>query len=66
MFLGFETYYNGTTFEGNYKNGKRNGRGVLVLVNEMRIEGDFENNFLEGEGNFFYLMASKNKICERR
>lgn len=34
------------TYEGRYANGKRNGRGVLILSDGRRIEGDWFNDEL--------------------
>ena len=52
LFLVFETYEDGSYFEGIYQNGKRNGKGMIIIATKYKIEGNFIENFLEGEGKF--------------
>ena len=38
-------------FDGNYKNGKRNGHGVLITPDGQRVEGEWLNDsLLAGDG----------------
>lgn len=43
-----EKYSNGLEFKGGYKNNQKNGCGEISYPNGDRVEGNFENNFLEG------------------
>lgn len=38
-------------FEGSYKEGKKNGAGVMKLSNGDVIKGLFQDDFLTGIGN---------------
>lgn len=37
-------------FDGNYKNGLKNGRGKFKWSNESEFVGEFKNNKIEGLG----------------
>ena len=43
---------NGEMYEGEFKQGIREGRGKLILSNEDRFEGNFVKGKLEGYGKF--------------
>lgn len=55
FFSVYELHKDGSTFDGMYKNGKKNGEGILVLSNRDKIAGEFKDNFLDGKGNPFCL-----------
>ena len=40
-------------YEGDFKNDKREGKGVQYYKNGDRYEGDFKNNKREGKGIFY-------------
>ena len=39
-------YNNGDRYEGDFKNDKREGKGIMYHNNGDRYEGDFKNDFL--------------------
>lgn len=45
-------YPKGTSYEGEARNGKPNGRGVLTLASGSRLEGTFINGVAQGPGTF--------------
>ena len=47
-----EIQTNGTKFEGEFKYGKRHGRGKLRNKNGSLYEGDFFNGLIHGEGTY--------------
>jgi hypothetical protein len=53
-------YQNGTIYEGQWYEGKRNGYGVLTKRNGDHFEGHWVNDKKEGQGSFFY--SEKNKL----
>jgi hypothetical protein len=44
------TYSDGSRYEGDWKDGKEHGRGVLVFVNGDRYEGEFRDGKPHGRG----------------
>ena len=41
-------------YEGEYKNNKREGKGILILDNGDRYEGEFLNNKFYGKGKYIW------------
>ena len=41
-------------FEGAYREGKKNGKGVITFQNGDIFEGEWKNDMLVGEGTFKY------------
>ena len=47
-------YYNdGERYEGDYVNGKREGKGIYYFKNGDKYEGDFKNGLKEGNGIYY-------------
>ena len=47
-------YINGDRYEGDCKNDKREGKGIIFIKNGDRFEGDFKNDLGEGKGIYYY------------
>ena len=47
-------YKNGGMYEGNLKDGKREGKGVYYFPNGDRYEGDFKNDKRDGQGVYYW------------
>jgi hypothetical protein len=49
---GFAVYFfhSGIKYEGNWKNGKRHGKGTLTYPDGSKYEGEWKNNKMEGYG----------------
>lgn len=45
-------YSNGTSYEGDYRNGLFNGEGTLTYSDGSIYEGNFVNGVIEGEGKY--------------
>ena len=41
-------------YEGDFKNDKREGKGIFYMNNGDRYEGDFKNGLRDGKGIFYY------------
>ena len=48
-----ETYNNGR-YEGQFRNGKREGKGIYYYNDGNRYEGDWKNGIKEGKGIYYY------------
>ena len=46
-------YPNIGRYEGEVKNGKPEGKGILYINGGDRLEGDFKNGIPEGKGNYY-------------
>ena len=46
--------YKGDKYEGEWKNDKRDGKGILIFPNGDRYEGDFKEDKQEGKGIYYY------------
>ena len=44
------TWVDGTYYEGNFVDGKREGHGLLKKVNGYKYEGEWKNDNMYGEG----------------
>lgn len=42
----------GSSYKGEYRTGKRHGAGALVFASGNRFDGSFENDAMEGHGEF--------------
>ena len=45
-------YKNGTSYKGDLKNGKPNGKGIMSYFNGDKYTGEFKDGILEGLGEF--------------
>ena len=52
-------YNNGDKYEGDYKTGKKEGKGIYYYNNGERYEGDFKNDKREGKGIFYLKEIGK-------
>ena len=48
-----ETYKNGNRYEGQIKNGLREGIGTMFYNNGYKYEGDWKNGLREGKGIYY-------------
>ena len=48
--VGIEIWSDGAKYEGEFKEGKKNGKGKFVWNDNSTYEGDFRDNSLEGYG----------------
>ena len=57
---GIYTWTSGARYEGNFKNDKFNGYGILYYPSgEKQVEGNFINDLVNGQGNYFWENGSK-------
>jgi len=60
LLLAFIYYYaNRDVYKGEYKNGKRNGKGILYFGNGNRYEGEWKDDKRNGEGIFYYANGNR-------
>ena len=50
--LKIKTYHNGDKYEGQFINGKRQGKGKYIYKNGDIYEGDFNQGLKEGKGKY--------------
>ena len=50
--IGIETWEDGSQFEGNYIDGRKEGKGKFLWMDGSFYEGDFNDNKLEGNGTY--------------
>lgn len=50
---GTHFYDNGDHYEGGWKHGKREGRGIYYWTNGDRYAGEFKNDLREGHGTYY-------------
>ena len=48
-------YEDGSRYTGDIQLGKRHGFGVLIMADNSKMEGDWKNNIIHGEGRLYYL-----------
>ena len=44
---------NGDRYEGDFKNDKPEGKGIIICKNGDKYEGDFKNGIPDGKGIMF-------------
>ena len=47
---GIMTYPDGSTYSGEWKNGRRHGKGILVYPGGRKYEGEFADDEMHGKG----------------
>jgi hypothetical protein len=56
-------YSNGDIYEGEWKNGKRDGKGTIIYGNGEfkgdKYVGDWLNDIKNGEGIYYYAIGDK-------
>ena len=53
-----EIYQDGSRFKGYKLDGNKHGKGVLLLSNGSRYEGDWKNDVMSGLGKLYYSSGS--------
>ena len=56
-----EIYSNGNKYEGEIKNGKREGKGIMEYNDGHRYEGDWKNDLRDGKGVYCFKNNESNK-----
>ena len=54
-----EKYPDGSSYEGEFCNGKREGKGTYYFINGNKYEGDFKDGKKEGKGIMYYKNGNK-------
>lgn len=49
--VGIYYYANGGVYEGDYKDGMKDGHGVCTYASGEKYEGEWKNNKANGQGN---------------
>ena len=57
--ISIQNYFSGERYEGELKNGKREGRGVFYFKDRSRYEGDWKNGVKEGKGIIYFNSGSR-------
>ena len=52
---------NGNIYEGNFVDGKMNGKGIYTFNDKRTYEGEFVNNTFEGKGKYTWPNGNKFK-----
>ena len=52
------TTVSGNIYEGEYKDGLIDGRGIFTYANGIKYDGEFKNGFMDGEGTATYNNGS--------
>ena len=53
-----ETYNNGR-YEGQFRNGKREGKGIYYYKNGEKYDGECKNGLKEGKGIYYFNNGNK-------
>ena len=59
------TYSNGDVYKGEFKAGKKEGRGKLTLANGDIYDGEFKADMKEGHGTYQKHPTSANAAIEK-
>jgi len=59
--FGKKEYENGDKFEGDFKNGFREGKGIYIFANGNKYVGNWLNNRFEGEG----ILTTKDGVVQK-
>ena len=52
--IGTMTYFNGTKYVGEWKDGKRHGYGTFTLPDGGKYVGEFKYDQLDGQGSYTF------------
>lgn len=53
------TYSNGEKYDGEWRSGKREGKGILLFPNGDKYQGEFRDDQVEGKGILFQMNGDK-------
>ena len=51
--------YDDGTYYGDFKNNKREGKGIMYYNNGDKYEGDWKNDYMKGKGIMHYNNGNK-------
>lgn len=57
MIIGLCYYENGDKYDGDWKNGKREGRGNQSFAVGTKYEGEWKNDKMNGRGKIFTILG---------
>ena len=57
--ISIQNYFSGERYEGELKNGKREGKGVFYFKDRSRYEGNRKNGVKEGKGIIYFNSGSR-------
>ena len=60
--MGKYTYTNGDSYEGEWRNDKKQGRGQYNYTNGDVYIGGWENDFKSGKGRYIYKQKKENTV----
>ena len=49
-------YNNGDTYDGEYKNDKKDGKGIYISIEGYKYEGEFKDGLRQGKGKGGYCI----------
>ena len=57
--FGLDKFPDGDIYEGEFKNGKRHGKGIYTFADGEKHIGEFKNDTLNGRGISFFISGNK-------
>merc|ERR1711912_99890 len=57
--MGNKMEYTGSSYEGDYNNGRLEGKGKYTFPTETKYEGEMKDGMFHGQGTLFFPNGSK-------
>ena len=57
-------YKSGSRYEGDWRNGNKEGKGIYYYIDGDRYEGDWRNDNMEGNGIYYRISCCYSRYVQ--
>src|SRR5689334_13036979 len=57
-------YINGERYDGDWKNNRKDGKGIMIFLNGDKYDGEWKNDKMHGVGSYFKVGNETTEIYQ--